>query len=65
MRSFHTYFLLVVNSNVWNIVCPSVYTDDLVFTWKIYSLLRLAIYTVELTVSDELIALDVWYNLIE
>ena len=59
MRSFHTYFLLVVNSNVWNIVCPSVYTDDLVFTRKIYSLLRLAIYTVELTVSDELIALDV------
>ena len=39
-------------------VCPSVYTDDLIFTRKIDSLLRLVVYTVELIVSDELIVLD-------
>ena len=39
-------------------VCPSVYTDNLIFTRKIGSLLRLVVYTVELIVSDELIVLD-------
>ena len=33
-------------------VCPSVYTDNLIFTRKINSLLRLVVYTVELIVSE-------------
>ena len=39
-------------------VCLSVYTDNLIFTRKINSLLRLVVYTVELIFSDELIVLD-------
>ena len=33
-------------------VCPSAYTDNLIFTRKINSLLRLVVYTVELIVSE-------------
>ena len=33
-------------------VCPSVYTDNLIFTKKINSLLRLVVYTVEIIVSE-------------
>ena len=36
-------------------VCPSVYTDDLIFTSKNRLIIAICFYTVELIVSDELI----------
>ena len=39
-------------------VCPSVCTDDLVFTRKNRLIIAIVVYTVELNVSEELIVLE-------
>ena len=59
MCSFHRYYQLVVNSNVWNILSVPVLIRMIWFLQeKINSLLWLVVYTVALIVSDKLIILD-------